>query len=81
MKKFIHIIPISLVLIACNPTTLEFKYIYNNEGPNQAIAETMEGLLEREFNVDIVLIEGVSTGANLDSLSSGAVDMALVENY
>ena len=42
----------------------------------------MEKLLESEFyNVDIHLIEGVGTDANLDSLEQNKIDIALVENY
>lgn len=42
----------------------------------------MKELLETEFyNVEIELIEGVHTNANVDSLALGQVDIGLVENY
>lgn len=42
----------------------------------------MEELLEGSFyNVDIKLIKGKSTNANLDSLTAERIDIALVENY
>ncbi len=41
----------------------------------------MKHILEDEFNVDIQLIEGVHTNANLDSLIVKKADMALIENY
>jgi TRAP-type uncharacterized transport system substrate-binding protein len=42
----------------------------------------MEELLETTFfNVDIELIEGISTQSNIDSLLSNNVDIALIENY
>ncbi|MEO9868973.1 TAXI family TRAP transporter solute-binding subunit [Ekhidna sp.] len=81
MKKLIAPLLVILFLVSCNPTTLTFSYIYNDEGPNRQIAEKMKELLESEFNVEIMLIEGLNTNANLDSLISDRVDIALVENY
>ncbi len=82
MNKIIPLCLIILLLASCNPTTTHFSFIYNNEGPNREIAMKMEKLLESEFyNVDIHLIEGVGTDANLDSLILDKVDIALVENY
>ena len=78
--------PLIFVIIlgftSCNPILTRFKFIYNNKGPNKEIALRMEELLEATFyNTDIVLIEGLGTEENLDSLVLGAVDIALVENY
>ncbi|WP_462254009.1 TAXI family TRAP transporter solute-binding subunit [Ekhidna sp.] len=81
MKKLIHVTLAILLLASCNPTTLRFSFIYNNEGPNKEIATKMKDLLESEFNVEIMLIEGMNTNANLDSLINDQVDIALVENY
>ncbi|WP_425389746.1 TAXI family TRAP transporter solute-binding subunit [Ekhidna sp.] len=83
MKKIIpRLVIIFLLVTSCNPTLNTFKFIYNDEGPNEEIALRMEELLESKFyNVDIQLIKGVGTNANLDSLSLGGVDIALVENY
>lgn len=82
MNKIILSCVITFLLISCNPTTTHFSFIYNNEGPNREIAQKMEKLLESEFyNVDIHLIEGIGTDANLDSLELKRIDIALVENY
>ena len=82
MKKLLTVLFASALLVSCNPTLTKFSFIYNDEGPNREIAERMEELLESSFyNVDIELISGVGTDANLDSLASGNVDIALVENY
>lgn len=82
MKKIITLILAVIFITSCNPTLTTFTFIYNDEGPNEEIALKMEELLESEFyNVDIKLIKGFGTDANLDSLSSGSVDIALVENY
>ncbi len=70
-----------LVLASCNPTTVTYSFIYNPDGPNPEVAENMKRVLEGEFNVDIKLIEGVHTNANIDSLLRDRVDFALVENY
>jgi len=82
MKKLVTALVVVFSLFSCNPTLTTFTFIYNDEGPNKEIARRMEELLENSFyNVDIKLIEGVGTDANLDSLASGAVDIGLVENY
>ncbi|MEQ8907182.1 TAXI family TRAP transporter solute-binding subunit [Ekhidna sp.] len=81
MKKILIAVT-AIIMSACNPTLTPFTFIYNDEGPNEEIARKMEELLEREFyNVDIQLIKGASTNAILDSISSGNVDIGLVENY
>lgn len=81
MNKVITFLLSILILAACNPITTDFTFIYNDEGPNQQIAENMEELLESKFNVDIILKKGLNTNANIDSLVSQNVDIALVENY
>lgn len=81
MKKLIIVLAGIVLLASCNPTTLTFSFIYNDEGPNKEIATKMKELLESEFNVEIMLIEGSNTNANLDSLIMDRVDIALVENY
>ncbi|WP_420317149.1 TAXI family TRAP transporter solute-binding subunit [Ekhidna sp.] len=82
MKKVIQVLGVIFLLTSCNPTLNSFTFIYNNEGPNEEIALRMEQLLESQFyNVDIQLIEGISTEANLDSIASGSIDIGLVENY
>ena len=83
MKRtfFLLIFPL-LVLVSCNPTATTFSFIFNPKRPNLEVARNMKHLLENEFyNVEITLIEGVHTDANIDSLVSGKVDIALVENY
>ena len=82
MNRSLTFLTILLIVGACNPTLTKFTFIYNNEGPNKKIAEKMEELLESTFyNVDIMLVEGVGTEANLDSLMQGKADISLVENY
>lgn len=83
MKRslFLIILP-ALLLVSCNPTTTTFSFIYNPKGPNSEVAENMKRLLESEFyNVEIKLVEGVHTNANIDSLVLGKIDLALIENY
>ena len=82
MKRLVTLILTLGLFVSCNPTLTVFTFIYNDEGPNSEIAQRMEALLEDEYyNVDIQLYKGISTNANLDSLSAGVIDIALVENY
>lgn len=82
MKRSLYLIIVPLLVLAsCNPATISFSFIYNPEGPNAEVARNMKRILEDEYNVEFKLIEGVHTNANIDSLISGKVDLALVENY
>lgn len=81
MKKIVTVALAIIFLASCNPTTLTFSFIYNDEGPNKEIATKMKELLESEFNVEIMLVEGLNTNANLDSLIQNKIDIGLVENY
>lgn len=82
MIRIITPLLLVLALLGCNPTLTTFKFIYNDEGPNQEIAQRMEQLLESTYyNTDIVLVKGLGTEQNLDSLMRGNADIGLVENY
>lgn len=82
MNRLITFLTFAILFASCNITVTSFTFIYNDEGPNKEIAQRMEQLLESTYyNVDIMLIEGVGTEENLDSLVAGTVDIALVENY
>lgn len=82
MHKILPAICVVVLFSSCNPTLTKFTFIYNDEGPNKAIMEKMEKLLEDTYyNTDIILIEGEGTNQNLDSLKLGTIDFALVENY
>lgn len=82
MNRILIVFLLALSASACNPTLTTFTFIYNNEGPNKEILQRMEKLLEETYyNTDIILIEGKGTNQNLDSLLSGEVDFAMVENY
>jgi len=81
-QHYFLIFIVILGFTSCNPILTRFTFIYNDKGPNKEIALKMEELLEATFyNTDIILIEGLGTEENLDSLMSGSVDIALVENY
>lgn len=82
MIRHLVLLLLLIILGSCNPTLTTYTFIFNDEGPNKELAKRMESLLEATYyNVDILLVEGRGTESNLDSLSRGVVDMALVENY
>ena len=83
MKRslFLIILP-ALLVMSCNPTKTKYSFIYNDKGPNREVAENMKHLLENTFyNVEINLVEGTHTNANIDSLVLASVDLGLIENY
>ncbi|MFT6866367.1 MAG: TRAP-type uncharacterized transport system substrate-binding protein [Cyclobacteriaceae bacterium] len=66
---------------SCNPTTLDYTFIYSTDEPIGEITKQLEKVLERNFNVDIVLSIGEGSVANIDSVASGKIDFTIVENH
>ncbi len=69
------------LLTSCNPITVDYKFAYQNEGPNKQIMSLMESVLENEYNVDILLEEVDRPVEHLDKVKSGEFDFLLHENY
>ncbi|MDA0193483.1 MAG: hypothetical protein O2887_02075 [Bacteroidetes bacterium] len=69
------------LLSSCNLTKETFRFAYQDEGPNKQIMHTMKGILEKEFNVEIVLLEVERPHENLERLAAKEIDFLLHENY
>lgn len=78
------IVFIGFLFSQCNPTTLPYTIIYSEEEPIGEICRTLETVLEKNFNVDIILINNTGAGseANIDSLvSNDEIDFTITENH
>lgn len=71
----------SIFISACSGDKITYKVLYSTDEPIGRISQTMEKVLEENLNVDIELVIGEGSIANLDSLAKGKADMAIVENY
>lgn len=79
--KKIYIIGLACVLSACSNEKITYKLLYSTDEPIGRISQTMQKVLEENLNVEIELIIGEGSIANLDSLAKGKADLAIVENY
>jgi len=70
-----------LLLFGCNSKPKEINIIYAPEEPAGQIVQVLKKILEQEHNYEVNLIIGSGSEANLDSLSVGAADLSLIENY
>ena len=55
--------------------------IYTPEEPIVEIVSTMKEVVERELNIELELVIGDGSLANLDSLEAGSAHFTIVENY
>ena len=82
MKLFLKLVVLFLLITSCNLQTIEFSFVYSDEGPNEKIASKMKALLEEEFhNVHINLIEDHNSNSKIDGLVKGEADFAFMDNY
>ncbi len=73
---------ILLLFFSCNPTETQYTILYSTDEPIGEICRNLEATLERNFyNVDIKLIIGEGSEANIDSVSKGTVDFTIIENH
>lgn len=83
LKRCVYglIFTIGLISNSCNPTTLDFTIIYSPDEPLGEITKQLEIVLERNFNVDIILSIGEGSESNIDSVASSKIDFTIAENH
>lgn len=73
---------IPMFFFSCNPTETQYTILYSTDEPIGEICRKLETTLEQNFyNVDIKLIIGEGSEANIDSVSKGVVDFTITENH
>ncbi len=80
MKKLILHIIISIVLFSCNQEKPKLKLLHSTNEPEGQITKVIKKVLEKNLDVEVELIIGKGSIANLDSLSAGSADLTIVEN-
>ncbi len=84
MKKLrtkVTIFILILIGFSCSDQKIKYKLLYSEDEPIGKISEIMERELEEHLNIEIERINGFGSIANLDSLTMGKADLAIVENY
>lgn len=79
--RFVVMLAVFVPFVACQNNTPKFTLLYSVEEPIGEIAKTVKEVMERNHNVEIELIIGEGSLANLDSLSGGKADFTITENH
>ncbi len=72
---------ILLVISACQPGKIKYRLLYDENEPDGQISKAIKTVMERNYNIEVELVLGEGSVANLDSVAQGAADMALIENF
>ena len=80
----LHVFIIAAVLVlfnSCQPGKLKYRLFYTVDEPDGEISKAIKTVMERNYNVEIELVIGEGSFANLDSVAAGVADIALIENF
>ncbi len=72
---------ILLVVSACQPGKIKYRLLYDENEPDGQISKAIKTVMERNYNIEVELVLGEGSVANLDSVAEGGADMALIENF
>lgn len=71
-----------LVLVgSCNQEKIKYRLFYTTDEPDGEISKAIKTVMERNHNIEIELVPGAGSFANLDSIADGVADIALIENF
>jgi len=70
-----------VVFFSCDDKPEKIRILYSVDEPIGQIAKTLKEVIEREHDLEVELIIGEGSIANLDSLSKNKADLTIVENY
>ncbi|MEP0367888.1 MAG: TAXI family TRAP transporter solute-binding subunit [Cyclobacteriaceae bacterium] len=70
-----------ILMTSCNTKNNKYSIIYSEEEPLGEISRNLEKIWEEELGLDIKLINGSGSSANLDSVAKGRADFTITENY
>ena len=76
-----YLVFIIFFLTGCQKQSSYYTILGNIEDPQNQIAITISSVLNRHLEDSVVVVSGVGSLANLDSLESGKADFGIVDNY
>ncbi len=83
MRKFLGFLLFGLFLAfsSCQQSKIKYRLFYTTDEPDGEISKAIKTVMERNHNLEIELVPGEGTFANLDSIADGVADIALIENF
>lgn len=72
---------IFLAFSSCQQGKIKYRLFYSTDEPDGEISKAIKEVMERNHNLEIELVPGAGSFANLDSIASGVADIALIENF
>lgn len=82
--RYSYLLAVTIAIIfvsSCQKKKPKFSLLYSVEEPIGEIAKTVKEVMERNLDVEIELIIGEGSLANLDSLQAGSADFTITENH
>ncbi len=83
MRKRLYFLAIAITLLfnSCQQGKIKYRLFYTTDEPDGEISKAIKTVMERNHNMEIELVPGEGTFANLDSIANGIADVALIENF
>ena len=83
MSKYSYLIFIAVFLVfsSCQQGKIKYRLFYSTDEPDGEISKAIKEVMERNHNLEIELVLGEGSFANLDSIAAGVADIALIENF
>lgn len=83
MKRPFYLLSLLILILvgSCKEEKIKYRLFYTTDEPDGEISKAIKNVMERNHNVAIELVPGAGSFANLDSISDGVADIALIENF
>lgn len=72
---------IFVLFTSCQQEKIKYRLFGTTDEPDGEITKAIKTVMERNHNVEIELVTGEGSFANLDSIADGVADIALIENF
>lgn len=80
-RKTGSLLLLAFIFLSCGKETTDIRIIYSSDEPMVQIAQRMKYILDKSENLNVELIIGQGSIANVDSLLAGTADLAIIENH
>ena len=83
MKRSIYLLSLLILILSgsCDQEKVKYRLFFTTDEPDGAISKAIKKVMERNHKVEIELVPGTGSFANLDSIAEGVADIALIENF
>ncbi len=83
MKRPIYLLSLLILILvgSCKQEKIKYRLFFTTDEPDGEISKAIKTVMERNHNIEIELVNGAGSFANLDSIAEGVADIALIENF